>query len=269
MRESVNLSRYSLTLWLRDLWTLPWLLSWTSLQPLSIPMDVRALDGRSVGRVTHNTTPINLRVSGTHSESIKFLLIKSSQAPVVLGLSWLQRHNPLIDWSAGAIISWNLICQAHCLKSAWPAPGCLPEGLEVAPDLPTIPTEYQVFSKQQLFFHCTDPMTVFSQAPLRPVLSVLSVESGDQGYIEDSLAAVFIRPSVYLAGAGFFFVQKKDKTLLPCIDYRGLNDITVKNRYLLQFIFSAFELLQQATMYSKLELWNAYNLVWIQEGDEW
>ena len=31
-------------------------------QPLSIPMDIRALDGRSIGRVTHNTTPINICV---------------------------------------------------------------------------------------------------------------------------------------------------------------------------------------------------------------
>ena len=38
-------------------------------QPLSIPMDVRALDGLSIGRVTHHTTSINLRVSGNHSEN--------------------------------------------------------------------------------------------------------------------------------------------------------------------------------------------------------
>lgn len=32
-------------------------------------------------------------------------------------------------------------------------------------------------------------------------------------------------------GAGFFFVAKKDKTLHPCIDYWGLNEISVKNKY--------------------------------------
>ena len=60
-------------------------------------------------------------------------------------------------------------------------------------------------------------------------------------YIGDSLAVGFIRPSSSPAGAGFFFVEKKDKTLHPCIDYQGLNDITVKNRYLLPLISSAFE----------------------------
>ena len=72
--------------------------------PLSIPVYVRALDWRSIGRVTHNTTPINLRVSGNYSETIQFLLIKCPQIPMVLGFSWLQRHNPLINWSTGAIM---------------------------------------------------------------------------------------------------------------------------------------------------------------------
>ena len=40
-------------------------------QPLSIPMDVRALDGRSIDSVTHNTIPTNLRVSGNHREAMK------------------------------------------------------------------------------------------------------------------------------------------------------------------------------------------------------
>ena len=88
-------------------------------------------------------------------------------------------------------------------------------------------------------------------------------------YIQGSLAAGIIQPSSSPAGAGFFFVSKKDKSLRPCIDYRGLNNITVKNRYPLPLISSAFELLQGATIFSKLDLRNAYHLVCIREGDEW
>jgi hypothetical protein len=43
----------------------------------------------------------------------------------------------------------------------------------------------------------------------------------------------------------------------------------VKNRYALPLISSAFEPLQGATVFSKLDLWNAYHLVWIWEGEEW
>ncbi|KAF7653736.1 hypothetical protein LDENG_00079040 [Lucifuga dentata] len=89
-------------------------------------------------------------------------------------------------------------------------------------------------------------------------------------YIGEALAAGIIRPSSSPAGAGFFFfVEKKDKSLHPCIDYRGLNDITVKNRYSLLLMSSAFELLQGATIFTKLDLRNAYHLVRIREGDEW
>ncbi len=88
-------------------------------------------------------------------------------------------------------------------------------------------------------------------------------------YIHDSLVAGIIRPSSSPAGAGFFFVEKKDGSLRPCIDYRGLNDITVKNRYPLPLMSSAFELLQGATIFTKLDLRSAYHLVRIREGDEW
>ena len=63
--------------------------------------------------------------------------------------------------------------------------------------------------------------------------------------------------------------MEKDKTLCPCIDYRGLNDIRVKNRYPLPLISSAFEPLQGPTVFSKLDLQNAYHLVLIRKGDEW
>ncbi|KAI2655704.1 Transposon Tf2-11 polyprotein [Labeo rohita] len=86
-------------------------------------------------------------------------------------------------------------------------------------------------------------------------------------YIHDSLATGIIRPSSSPAGAGFFFVEKKDGSLRPCIDYRGLNDITVKNP--LPLMSSAFELLQGATIFTKLDLRSAYHLVRIREGDEW
>ncbi|KAG1929495.1 hypothetical protein F2P79_022926 [Pimephales promelas] len=71
------------------------------------------------------------------------------------------------------------------------------------------------------------------------------------------------------AGAGFFFVGKKDGSLRPCIDYRGLNNIMVKNTYPLTLMSSAFERLQGASIFTKLDLRNAYHLVRIREGDEW
>lgn len=69
-------------------------------------------------------------------------------------------------------------------------------------------------------------------------------------YIRDSLAVGIIRPSSSPLGAGFFFVEKKDSTPRPCINYRGLNDITVKNKYPLPLMHTAFDSLQGATVFS-------------------
>ncbi len=88
-------------------------------------------------------------------------------------------------------------------------------------------------------------------------------------YIEESLAAGVIRPSTSPAGAGFFFVDKKDGGLRPCIDYQGLNKITIWNRHPLPLMATAFELLQGASIFTKLDLRNAYHLVHIRQGDEW
>ncbi|KAG1940254.1 retrotransposable element, partial [Pimephales promelas] len=90
-----------------------------------------------------------------------------------------------------------------------------------------------------------------------------------EDYLSVALDAGTIVPSSSPAGAGFFFVQKKDGSLRPCIDYRGLNDITIKNRYPLPLMSSAFEILQGARVFTKLDLRNAYHLVRIREGDEW
>ncbi|KAK3561075.1 hypothetical protein QTP86_026365 [Hemibagrus guttatus] len=50
-------------------------------------------------------------------------------------------------------------------------------------------------------------------------------------YIEEALAVSHIRSSTSPAAAGFFFVGKKDGSLRLCIDYRGLNAITVRYPY--------------------------------------
>uniref|UniRef100_A0A673BEJ7 Gypsy retrotransposon integrase-like protein 1 n=1 Tax=Sphaeramia orbicularis TaxID=375764 RepID=A0A673BEJ7_9TELE len=55
----------------------------------------------------------------------------------------------------------------------------------------------------------------------------------------------------------------------PCIDYRGLNDITIRKRYPLPLMSSAFELLHGARIFTKLDLRNTYHLVRIKDGDEW
>ncbi|KAL0185639.1 hypothetical protein M9458_017309, partial [Cirrhinus mrigala] len=90
-----------------------------------------------------------------------------------------------------------------------------------------------------------------------------------KAYIEEELRKGFIRPSTSPASAGFFFVKKKDGGLRPCIDYRGLNEVTVKHRYPLPLVPAALEQLRKARYFTKLDLRSAYNLIRIKKGDEW
>ncbi|KAI3357782.1 hypothetical protein L3Q82_016166 [Scortum barcoo] len=66
-----------------------------------------------------------------------------------------------------------------------------------------------------------------------------------------------------------FLLRRRTRPFDQCIDFRGLNDITIKNKYPLPLIDPAFEPFHQATIFSKLDLRNAYHLVRIREGDEW
>jgi hypothetical protein len=50
----------------------------------------------------------------------------------------------------------------------------------------------------------------------------------------------FIRPSSSPWGAPVLFVEKKDGTPLMCIDYRSLNEVTIKNKYPLPWIEDMF-----------------------------
>ncbi|KAK3517535.1 hypothetical protein QTP70_012614 [Hemibagrus guttatus] len=88
-------------------------------------------------------------------------------------------------------------------------------------------------------------------------------------YIETALAAGHIRPSTSPAAAGFFFVGKRDGGLRPCINYRGLNAITVRYPYPLPLVPAVLEQLGRARVFTKLDLRSVYNLVHIRKGDEW
>lgn len=83
-----------------------------------------------------------------------------------------------------------------------------------------------------------------------------------EAYITDSLAADLICLSSSPVGAGFFFVDKKDKTFCSCIDYRGLDDITVKNKYQLPLLEPTLSSLHEASVFTKLDLCNAY--IWLE-----
>ena len=88
-------------------------------------------------------------------------------------------------------------------------------------------------------------------------------------YIEENLAKGFIRQSSSPAGAPIQFVKKADSSLCICVDYRGLNEMTIKNWYPLPLIPETLACLQKVRWYTKLDLRNGYYHLRFAEGEEW
>ena len=263
----------------RALSTRSWFTSWGSTPfPWVLP---QALDGRPLARVERRTVRVNLLVSGNHHESISLLVISSPFSPVVLGYPWLKTHNPQIDWATGRVISWSTHCLSHCLRSAQSPWAPELSSTSAPPDLSSVLKEYHdlgvVFSKSHALslpphrsYDCAIDLLPGSPLPSSRLFNLSRPEQESmENYIGESLAAGIIHPALSPVGAGLFFVSKKDHSLRPCIDYRGLNNITLKNKYSLPLISSAFVPLHGAVVFSKLDLRNAYHLVRIREGDEW
>ena len=63
------------------------------------------------------------------------------------------------------------------------------------------------------------------------------------------------------------FVKNKDGTLRLCIDYRQLNKLTVKNKYLFPKIDDLFDQLKGASIFSKIDLRSRYHQLRIKDAD--
>uniref|UniRef100_A0A3P9M1D4 Gypsy retrotransposon integrase-like protein 1 n=1 Tax=Oryzias latipes TaxID=8090 RepID=A0A3P9M1D4_ORYLA len=255
---------------------------------LDRPIKARGLHGRGLFNITHVSEPLRLSINN-HTEFMSFHLFECSSRQLVLGYPWLCEHSPRVDWSTGKILEWGPDCDKHQSSrppgkrnnmNYKPVPVHPASGPET-PDLKKVPACYhhlaEVFSKSRALslpphrpYDCAINLVPGSTIPKGRLYPVSASErQALDKYIDDSLAAGLIRPSSSAAAAGFFFVGKKDGTLRPCIDYSALNNITIKNRYPLPLMSSVFDQLQQAKVFTKLDLRNAYHLVRIREGDEW
>jgi hypothetical protein len=88
-------------------------------------------------------------------------------------------------------------------------------------------------------------------------------------YLDTARDKGWSRPSKSPVGAPILFVPKSDGTMRLCVDYRGLNKVTVKNRYPIPLVSEMLDRLSKAAIFSKLDLRDAYHRLRIREGDEW
>jgi hypothetical protein len=251
---------------------------------------VEAADGRRM--LVYGTLKITTNTADRDAKSQKrqdeYVSADISNYDMILGEPWLQTRNPDIDWDNK---TW-----AYTENSSSPEPLAARAFFHAATDarrvyavryvaaatteaLSELPTEYEeyrdVFSEDAA--NTLPPrgrpehaIEVTGDPPHGPIYNLSEKELKVlREYLQEGLERGWIRESTSPAGSPILFVPKKDGELRLCVDYRGLNKLTVKNRYPLPLTSEILDRLSKATCFTKLDLRNAYHRVRIREGDEW
>jgi hypothetical protein len=85
--------------------------------------------------------------------------------------------------------------------------------------------------------------------------------------LADMLSKGLIRPSASPWGSPVLFVDKRDGTIRLCVEYRKLNEVTIKNKYPLPKIEDLFDQLNGAKVFSKIDLRTGYHQLKVRESD--
>jgi hypothetical protein len=87
-------------------------------------------------------------------------------------------------------------------------------------------------------------------------------------YFDKHLQNEFIIFSKLICATSILFIKKKTNDLRLYVDYRELNAIIVKNRYLLSFISETFDRIVDVKYFIKLDIIAAYNKLRIKKRNE-
>jgi hypothetical protein len=88
-----------------------------------------------------------------------------------------------------------------------------------------------------------------------------------KAYVTDLLDKGWIQPSTSPWGAPILFVPKPDGKLRACINYTGINDLTVKDKFPLPRIDDILDKLSGAKIFSSLDLYTGYHQLKLHPSD--
>ncbi|KAK3565620.1 hypothetical protein QTP86_012943 [Hemibagrus guttatus] len=177
-------------------------------------------------------------VGALHCEELHLLVLENATTDIILGRPWLELHDPVLSWKTGEILKWGEHCFGACFPNL-PAPS--------PPQVHHLPAQATSASKLPPHrpWDCAIDLIPGEPVPKGRIYSLsIPEEKAMEEYIQEALTQGYIRPSTSPAASSFFFVAKKDGGL-------------------------PLERLRGATIFTKLDLRSAYNLIRIREGDEW
>jgi hypothetical protein len=206
------------------------------------------------------------------------IVLKGQDIDVILGMNWLAEHKAILNTDLRTIrLSYGQEEVLLSIPVAIPAKPCgrvyeaiIPEIQDIPvvcefpdvfpEDLPGLPLERDVEFVIELK-PGTAPISRRSYRMPPNELAELKTQ------LQDLLEKGFSRPSSSPWGYPAIFVKKKDQTLRMCVDYRPLNEVTIKNKYPLPRINILFDQLTGARVFSKIDLRLGYHQIRIRPED--
>jgi hypothetical protein len=206
------------------------------------------------------------------------IILEASSIDLILGMSWLRKANAIIACGRGTVELTSPKGERFQVKiavttSSKRAMFFIPEefvgdNIRVVRDfpdvfleeLPGMPPDREV----EFVIDLLPGTAPISKRPYK--MSVEELKELKKQLMELQ-EAWYIRPSSSPWGAPVLFVQKKDGSQRMCVDYRSLNDVTVKNKYPLLHIEDLFDQMRGVTVFSKIHLRSGYHQMSIRPSD--
>ena len=262
-------------------------------EPPSKPLaPIKFVDGtltKNYGTVSFDTTITDMK-GKQRTRKIEYVIINMTGFDVILGKPWLYEEEPMIlsfkkhQWKFRIKPERDIIFQSP--KRFSKATRDEEIFLMVASvveeqETPNVPLQYRdyedVFSAEEASKLPSEKVNHEIQLrpgagspPYGPLYPCSATELNHlRQYLEEMQQKGWIRESTSPAGAPVLFVKKADGSLRVCVDYRGLNEITVKNRYPLPRIDEMLDRLVGSNIFTKIDLRDAYHRIRIRRGDEW
>jgi hypothetical protein len=224
---------------------------------------------------------VNLKIRGVDFV-VNLIVLESKGIDVILGMDWLGKHKVLIDCAKKYVKLTTLDGKGleFVTKPVVTAKGIVNRAKINQPDasqgseVPVVNEFPDVFPKElpgmppdrdiEFVIELKLGTTPIYKTPFRmttPELAEL------KEHIRELLKKGFIHPSSSPWGALVIFVLKKDGTQRLCVDYRALNEVTIKNKYPLPRIDDLFDQLRGVCVFSKINLRSGYHQLKVRECD--
>jgi hypothetical protein len=211
---------------------------------------------------------VSLQILGRDFRA-NLIILDSKGIDVILGMGWLTACDAVIQCSkrsvlltspAGERIEFATDPSPSTASVVNRLSGTTLEDLRVLCNYPDVfPEELPGMPPDRDVDFVIDLLPGTSPISKRPYRMSSDQLQDLKAQIKELMGKGFIRASSSPWGAPVIFVGKKDGTQRMCVDYRSLNDVTIKNKYPLLRIEDLFDQMRGAKVFSKIDLRFGYH----------